>query len=189
MSTFECPRRMPWSCTAGLVENDKRAPAKCKGNLQNCQVFKSCLMLPKPDIISLFLQTGLSSLCSFQSLQQIVYSSPFSYKSCLPKSHRHDIQKRNALNRYRIRASLKDYLKKVGNCSVDVCSLKIKYLLELGDIEPSLGSETFKVIPSSSHSKSAVSLLRVTGGTGIQTSGSCDSDSTLVRTGSRLSFL
>ncbi|KAM9358551.1 tyrosine-protein kinase JAK2 [Symphorus nematophorus] len=99
-----------------------------------------------------------------------------SYKSCLPKSHRHDIQKRNRLDRYRIRNTLKRFLKKLSNCSVDECSLKLKYLIELAGIEPSLGSETFKVNPTSSHSNSTFSLLRVTGITGIQTSGSCHPD-------------
>ncbi|XP_040895348.1 tyrosine-protein kinase JAK2 [Toxotes jaculatrix] len=102
-----------------------------------------------------------------------------SYKSCLPKSHRHDIQKRNRLDRYRIRNTLKSFLKKLGNCSVDECSLKLKYLIELAGIEPSLGSETFKVDPSASRSNSAFSLMRVTGETGIQTSASCHPDSSL----------
>ncbi|XP_070817587.1 tyrosine-protein kinase JAK2 isoform X1 [Chaetodon trifascialis] len=99
-----------------------------------------------------------------------------SYKSCLPTSHRHDIQKRNRLDRYRIRNTLKHFLKKLGNCSVDECSLKLKYLMELAGIEPSLGSETFQVNRSSSHSESAFSLVRVTGRTGIQTSGSYTDD-------------
>ncbi|XP_044056522.1 tyrosine-protein kinase JAK2 isoform X2 [Siniperca chuatsi] len=103
-----------------------------------------------------------------------------SYKSCLPKSHRHEIQKRNRLDRYRIRNTLKRFLKKLGNCSVDECSLKLKYLIELAGIEPSLGSETFQVNPSSSHSKSSFSLVRVTGETGIQTNGSCDPDDKLM---------
>lgn len=123
--------------------------------------------------------------CSLQQSEQILYCSFFSYKSCLPKSHRHDIQKRNRLDRYRIRNSLKHFLKKFGNCSVDECSLKLMYLIELAGIEPSLGSETFEVNCSSSHLKSTVSLVRVTGGTGIQTSGSCHPDDALVRTNSR----
>uniref|UniRef100_A0A3B4GQY8 Tyrosine-protein kinase n=1 Tax=Pundamilia nyererei TaxID=303518 RepID=A0A3B4GQY8_9CICH len=92
-----------------------------------------------------------------------------SYKSCLPMSHRHDIQKRNRLDRYRIRNTLKRFLKKLGNCSVDECSLKLKYLIELSGIEPSVGTETFQVNHSSSHPKSDFSLVRVTGETGIQT--------------------
>lgn len=102
-----------------------------------------------------------------------------SYKSCLPKSHRHDIQRRNRLDRYRIRNTLKRFLKKLGNCSVDECSLKLKYLIELAGIEPSLGSETFQVNPSSSQSKSAFSLVRVTGENGIETSRSCQHDGAL----------
>ncbi|TWW58077.1 Tyrosine-protein kinase JAK2 [Takifugu flavidus] len=99
-----------------------------------------------------------------------------SYKSCLPKSHRADIEKRNWVERYRIRNTLKHFLKKIGNCPVDDCNLKLIYLTELAGIQPSLGSETFHVDPSSPHSssRSAVSLVRVTGEFGIQTSESCD---------------
>uniref|UniRef100_A0A8C4P0A0 Tyrosine-protein kinase n=1 Tax=Dicentrarchus labrax TaxID=13489 RepID=A0A8C4P0A0_DICLA len=116
------------------------------------------------------------------SLQYILYSSSFSYKSCLPKSHRHEIQKRNRLDRYRIRNTLKRFLKKLGNCSVDEYSLKLKYLIELAGIEPSLGTETFQVNSSSSHLKATFSLVRVTGETGIQTSESCHPDGAEVRT-------
>lgn len=105
-----------------------------------------------------------------------------SYKSCLPKSHRHDIQKRNRLDRYRIRNTLKHLLKKLGNCSVDECSLKLKYLIELAGIAPSWGQETFEVNRSSSHLMSTVSLVRVTGAAGIQTSGSCHPDDALWQT-------
>ncbi|XP_013866245.1 tyrosine-protein kinase JAK2 [Austrofundulus limnaeus] len=93
-----------------------------------------------------------------------------SYKSCLPKSHRLDIQKRNRLDRFRIRKSLKRFMKKLGNCSVDVCSLKLKYLIELAGIQPSLGSETFHVNCFSSYSNTTFSLVCVNGETGIQTS-------------------
>eukprot|EP00064_Thunnus_orientalis_P013914 superscaffoldBa00002335_g13955 len=112
-----------------------------------------------------------------QSVREVCKS--VSYKSCLPKSHRHAIQKRNRLDRYRIRNTLKCFLKKLGNCSVDECSLKIKYLIELAVIEPSVGCETFQVKASSSHSKSSVTLVRVTGETGIQISGSCEPDGAL----------
>ncbi|KAK5907108.1 hypothetical protein CesoFtcFv8_004991 [Champsocephalus esox] len=96
-----------------------------------------------------------------------------SYKSCLPKLHRHDIQRRNRLDRFRIRNTLKRFLKKLGNCSIDESSLKLKYLIELAGIEPSLGSETFQVNSSPSHSTSAFCLVRVTGETGIETSRTC----------------
>lgn len=102
--------------------------------------------------------------------------SYFSYKSCLPKSHRVDIEKRNWVEQFRIRNTLKHFLKKLVNCSVDDCNLKLMYLTELAGIQPSLGSETFHVAPSSSRSDScpAVSLVQVTGESGIQTSESCD---------------
>lgn len=106
--------------------------------------------------------------------------SPLSYKSCLPKSHRHDIQKRNRLDRFRIRKSLKRFMKKLGNCSVDVCSLKLKYLIELAGIQPSLGSETFHVNCFSSYSNTTFSLVCVNGETGIQTSEGSP-DGTMVR--------
>ncbi|XP_076009174.1 tyrosine-protein kinase JAK2 [Genypterus blacodes] len=104
-----------------------------------------------------------------------------SYKSCLPKSHRHDIQKRNRLDRYRIRNTLKCFLKKLGSCSVDECSLRLKYLIELAAIEPSLGRETFQVndFPPQSPKKSTLSAVRVSGETGIQTSGGSHSDGAL----------
>ncbi|KAM4597586.1 tyrosine-protein kinase JAK2 [Polymixia lowei] len=104
-----------------------------------------------------------------------------SYKSCLPKIHRYDIQKRNRLDRYRIRNTLKRFLKKLGCCSVDECSLKLKYLIELARIEPSLGSETFQVNDSASNQtkESTFTLIRVSGEVGIQTSGNHPPDSTL----------
>uniref|UniRef100_A0A672JQ86 Tyrosine-protein kinase n=1 Tax=Salarias fasciatus TaxID=181472 RepID=A0A672JQ86_SALFA len=102
-----------------------------------------------------------------------------SYKSCLPKSHRYDIQRRNRLDRYRIRNTLKCSLKKLSNCSIDDCGLKLKYLIDLAGIVPVVGSETFRVNNSSSQSKPPFSLVRVTGETGIQTSGSDQPDEDL----------
>lgn len=55
------------------------------------------------------------------------------------------------------------------------------YLIELAGIEPSLGSEIFKVNGSPSHSNPTFSLVRVTGETGIQTSASHQSDDAQVR--------
>uniref|UniRef100_A0A8C5BGS2 Tyrosine-protein kinase n=1 Tax=Gadus morhua TaxID=8049 RepID=A0A8C5BGS2_GADMO len=83
-----------------------------------------------------------------QSVREVCNS--VSYKSCLPKLHSMDLQRRNRLVRYRIRTQLKCLLKKLGSCSVDECSLKLKYLMELAAIEPSLGSETYAVNRSAS---------------------------------------
>ncbi|KAM9848338.1 tyrosine-protein kinase JAK2 [Aulostomus maculatus] len=101
-----------------------------------------------------------------------------SYKSCLPKSHRHDIQKRNRLDRYRIRNIFKRFLRKLGNSKVDECILKFKYLVELAGIVPTLGSETFHVNASLSHSDVTFTHVQVTGETGLQTK-SCDPDGSL----------
>lgn len=105
-----------------------------------------------------------------------------SYKSCLPRSHRMEIQKRNLVDRYRIRHTLKHFLKKIGSCSVDEYSLKLKYLIELTGIIPTLGSEIYHVNPSTDHLKSAFSFLRVNGETGIQTSNSTHTDGALWQT-------
>lgn len=80
------------------------------------------------------------------------------------------------MERFRIRNTLKHFLRKLGNCAVDDCNLKLMYLTELAGIQPSLGSETFHVDPFSSrlNAQSAVSLVRVTGEFGIQTSESCE---------------
>jgi len=102
-------------------------------------------------------------------------SSSSSYKSCLPVSHRHDIQRRNRLDRYRIRTTLRRFLKKLGGCSVDERSLKLKYLIELAGVVPSLGSETFPVKPSP-RSRATFSLLKVTWERGIETGGARDPD-------------
>lgn len=62
---------------------------------------------------------------------------------------------------------------------MDDFSLKLMYLSELAGIQPSLGSETFPVDPSSSrlNTGSVVSLVsgvKVTGESGVQTSDGCD---------------
>ncbi|KAK7889828.1 hypothetical protein WMY93_025388 [Mugilogobius chulae] len=100
-----------------------------------------------------------------------------SYKSCLPTSHRHDIQKRNRLDRYRIRNTLKHFLRKLGSCSVDACTLKVKYLIQLSAIEPSLGSEVFQV--DCSFSNSSCTHVRVSGESGIQTREDGDSSKSM----------
>ncbi|CAL8309831.1 unnamed protein product [Lota lota] len=99
-----------------------------------------------------------------------------SYKSCLPKLHCLDLQRRNRVERYQIRNKLKHLLKKLSSCSVDERSLKLKYLMELAAIEPSLGSETYVVNRSGPHQTpaSALTTLRVTGEAGIQTEGRQD---------------
>lgn len=116
------------------------------------------------------------AVAGFPRVAVFVVMSPCSYKSCLPKSHRVDIEKRNWVERFRIRNTLKRFLKMLGNCPVDDFNLKLMYLTELAGIQPSLGSETFPVDPSSSrlNNCSVVSLVKVTGESGVQTSEGCD---------------
>lgn len=114
------------------------------------------------------------------SKQELHVLFTLSYKSCLPVSHRHDIQKRNRLDRYRIRNTLKRFLKKLGNSSVDEYSLKLKYLVEMAGIVPTLGSEVYHISAGSSQSGGTFTHVKVTGEIGIQTSGSRYPDGSLV---------
>uniref|UniRef100_A0A8C8IJS6 Tyrosine-protein kinase n=1 Tax=Oncorhynchus tshawytscha TaxID=74940 RepID=A0A8C8IJS6_ONCTS len=98
-----------------------------------------------------------------------------SYKSCLPETHRQEIQQLSRLARYRIRNTLKRFLKKLGRCSVGERSLKLKYLMELAGVEPSHGTETFQVNHPGSQlqqKEPTFNLMRVAGESGIQFSGS-----------------
>ncbi|KAI4897166.1 hypothetical protein NFI96_015215 [Prochilodus magdalenae] len=95
-----------------------------------------------------------------------------SYKSCLPETHREDIQKMSRLARYQIRKTLKHFLQKLGRCSVGERSLKLKYLMELSAVEPSYGSERFSVRRSGwlqCQEIHPVTVVRVSGEGGIQT--------------------
>lgn len=100
-----------------------------------------------------------------------------SYKSCLPRSHRMEIQKRNLVDRFRIRHTLKHFLKNLGSSLVDEYSLKLKYLTELTRIIPTLGSETYQV----NHSTEHLTNVRVNGETGIQTCSGSHTDGAQVR--------
>ncbi|TUD19543.1 Tyrosine-protein kinase JAK2 [Bagarius yarrelli] len=100
-----------------------------------------------------------------QSVKEVCRT--ISYKSCLPETHRQEIQHMTRLARYQIRRNLKRFLKKLGRCSVGEQSLKLKYLMELSAVEPNYSSETF--ITSSF-------TMRVSGDGGIQTRSSDDQD-------------
>uniref|UniRef100_A0A8C1H6S8 Tyrosine-protein kinase n=1 Tax=Cyprinus carpio carpio TaxID=630221 RepID=A0A8C1H6S8_CYPCA len=76
-----------------------------------------------------------------QSLGEICNTT--SYKSCLPETHRQDIQRMSRLARYQIRKTLKRFLKKLGKCPAGERNLKLKYLMELSVLEPNYGSESF----------------------------------------------
>ncbi|XP_015221241.2 tyrosine-protein kinase JAK2 [Lepisosteus oculatus] len=80
---------------------------------------------------------------SNKSLKEIC--KKVSYKSCLPETHRQEIQQLSRLARYRIRKTLKRFLRRIGRCPVGSHSLKLKYLIELEAVEPSYGTEQFQV--------------------------------------------
>ncbi|MFT7819168.1 tyrosine-protein kinase JAK2-like [Arapaima gigas] len=105
-----------------------------------------------------------------QSLKEVCKS--ISYKSCLPESHRKEIQQLNRLARYRIRKTLKHFLNKLGRCPAGGHSLKLKYLMELAEVEPRHGTECFQVHNPGwgPHTEGPqCKFLQVAGESGIQT--------------------
>ncbi|XP_055023941.2 tyrosine-protein kinase JAK2 [Misgurnus anguillicaudatus] len=104
-----------------------------------------------------------------QSLGEICKTT--SYKSCLPETHRQDIQRLNRLARYQIRKTMKRFLKKLGGCSAGERSLKLKYLMELNVLETTYGSECFKLHNSGwleQNEQERVTSIRISGEAGIQ---------------------
>ncbi|XP_051508894.1 tyrosine-protein kinase JAK2-like isoform X2 [Myxocyprinus asiaticus] len=94
-----------------------------------------------------------------------------SYKSCLPETHRQDIQRMSRLARYQIRKTLKRFLRKLGGCSAGERSLKLKYLMELSTVEPAYGSECFNLHHSGwleQSEQQRVKAVQVSGEGGIQ---------------------
>lgn len=105
------------------------------------------------------------------TLQASLQYSHSSYKSCLPETHRRDIQRLSRLARYQIRKTLKRFLRKLGDCSAGVRNLKLKYLMELSTVEPAYGSESFKMHHSGwleQSEQKRVKSIRVSGEGGIQ---------------------
>ncbi|MBN3302960.1 JAK2 kinase, partial [Amia calva] len=103
-----------------------------------------------------------------QSLREICKT--VSYKSCLPEKHRQEIQRMNRIARYHIRKTLKRFLCRLGHCPAVGYSLKLKYLIDLGALEPSYGTETFKVRdPDCLQEELGFKDLQVSGESGIQT--------------------
>ncbi|KAJ8408317.1 hypothetical protein AAFF_G00257310 [Aldrovandia affinis] len=95
-----------------------------------------------------------------------------SYKSCLPETHRQDIQRLNRLARYHLRKTLRHFLHKLGRCPTGTHSLKLKYLMELATVEPSHGTESFQVQDPGWQQKGkepVCKFILVSGEDGIQT--------------------
>lgn len=69
----------------------------------------------------------------------------FSYKSFLPRSMRGRIQEYNLLTRKRIRFRFRRFIQQFGECKATICNLKLKYLMNLEMLLPSLYTERFQV--------------------------------------------
>ncbi|KAM6901168.1 tyrosine-protein kinase JAK2a [Lycodopsis pacificus] len=87
-----------------------------------------------------------------------------SYKSFLPRCMRSRIQEYNILTRKRIRYRFKKFIQQFRECKATACNLKLKYLMSLEMLLPSLYSERFQVTDLSAHEVTIV----VTGDTGVQ---------------------
>uniref|UniRef100_A0A8C7Z4V4 Tyrosine-protein kinase n=1 Tax=Oryzias sinensis TaxID=183150 RepID=A0A8C7Z4V4_9TELE len=64
-----------------------------------------------------------------------------SYKSFLPRSMRSRIQEYNLLTRKRIRFRFRRFIQQFGECKATICNLKLKYLMNLEMLLPSLYTE------------------------------------------------
>ncbi|KAM9265266.1 tyrosine-protein kinase JAK3 [Morus bassanus] len=71
--------------------------------------------------------------------------SHVSYKSCIPEPLRCQIQQHNFLTRKRIRRRFSKSLRKIGGCQTDGCYLKLKYLLDLEQLQRRWAEESFHV--------------------------------------------
>ncbi|XP_034048012.1 tyrosine-protein kinase JAK2a [Thalassophryne amazonica] len=89
-----------------------------------------------------------------------------SYKCFLPGCMRTRIQEYNILTRKRIRFRFKSFIKQFGECKTRVPDLKLKYLMTLETLLPSLYSEHFCVTDLSAREVTII----VTGNKGIQQS-------------------
>ncbi|XP_008322623.1 tyrosine-protein kinase JAK2a [Cynoglossus semilaevis] len=87
-----------------------------------------------------------------------------SYKSFLPKCMRSHIQEYNIVTRKRIRYRFKRFIQQFNECKASVSNLKLKYLMNLEGLLPSLYSERFQVTDLSAHEETIV----VSGNKGIQ---------------------
>ncbi|KAM4532916.1 tyrosine-protein kinase JAK2a [Fundulus diaphanus] len=73
-----------------------------------------------------------------------------SYKSFLPRCMRSRIQEYNVLTRKRIRYRFRRFIQQFSECKATVTNLKLKYLMSLEMLLPSLYSERFRVTDLSS---------------------------------------
>ncbi|XP_029024743.1 tyrosine-protein kinase JAK2a [Betta splendens] len=87
-----------------------------------------------------------------------------SYKSFLPRCMRSRIQEYNILTRKRIRYRFRRFIQQFSECKATVCNLKLKYLMSLEMLLPSLYIERFRVTDLSAREVTII----VSGNEGIQ---------------------
>lgn len=105
-------------------------------------------------------------LTSISAIQPTPFPNPFptfSYKSFLPRGMRTRIQEYNIVTRKRIRHRFRKFIRQFSECKATVFDLKLKYLMSLESLLPSLYSEHFQVTRLSAHE-----VIVVMGNKGIQ---------------------
>uniref|UniRef100_UPI0037E7AD42 tyrosine-protein kinase JAK2a isoform X2 n=1 Tax=Semicossyphus pulcher TaxID=241346 RepID=UPI0037E7AD42 len=97
---------------------------------------EECLGMAVLDMMRLAKESGQSpvNICSDNS-----------YKSFLPSCMQMRIKEYNILTRKRIRCRFKRFIQQFSECKATVCNLKLKYLMSLEMLLPSLYSERFQV--------------------------------------------
>ncbi|XP_047425325.1 tyrosine-protein kinase JAK2a [Mugil cephalus] len=116
---------------------------------------EECLGMAVLDMMRLAKESGQSPVDIYNDT---------SYKRFLPECMQSRIQKYNFLTRKRIRYRFKRFIQQFSECKATVCNLKLKYLMNLEMLLPSLYSERFQVTDLSSREVTIV----VTGNKGIQ---------------------
>ncbi|KAM4635380.1 tyrosine-protein kinase JAK2a [Polymixia lowei] len=126
---------------------------------------EECLGMAVLDIMRLAKESGHSPLD--------IYNGK-SYKSFLPRSMRTLIQEYNIVTRKRIRRRFKKFIQQFSECKATVRDLKLKYLMSLESLLPSIYSERFQVTDLSAREVTIV----VTGNGGIQWSKGKEAEAT-----------
>ncbi|KAJ0057158.1 hypothetical protein NL108_002092, partial [Boleophthalmus pectinirostris] len=116
---------------------------------------EECLGMAVLDMMRLAKESGQSPVDIYN------YNS---YKSFLPSCMRNRIQEYNILTRKRIRYRFRKFIQQFSECKATLCNLKLKYLMSLEMLLPSLYTERFTVSDVSAHQVTIV----VMGNKGIQ---------------------
>ncbi|XP_033503192.1 tyrosine-protein kinase JAK2a [Epinephelus lanceolatus] len=116
---------------------------------------EECLGMAVLDMMRLAKESGQSPVNIYNDT---------SYKSFLPRCMRSRIQEYNILTRKRIRYRFKKFIQQFSECKATVSNLKLKYLMSLEMLLPSLFSERFQVTDLSAREVTII----VMGNTGIQ---------------------